>query len=380
MMRILLTHAGGSLGIGFSRALKAAPESIHLIGVDAQPFSLQRAVTDEKHLVPMASDEGYLQVLRDLVAQRRPDLLLVLNEHEMAVVAPSLDRLGAPAFMPQPDVIALCQDKMASYERWKAEGIPVPESMMVRSQEDLRAAFDRLGARLWLRKIRGVGGSGAFATSQWETAKGWIDAHQGWGEFMAAEPLAGETVTWECIWNAGELVAAQGRKRLSTEFANLTPSGITGVGGAHEWVSDPAVDKLAQRAIKSAAREPHGLFTVDMTYDHARVLKVTEVNAGRLNYCGSVIHMFSQGVNLPYLAVQVAMGRRPKAQTPLLNPLPQDLILIHGIDIEPLVLSREAVLRKVLALEQRKGAWSGPDSPGTRPGAVWEAATMHLDD
>ena len=40
-------------------------------------------------------------------------------------------------------------------------------------------------------------------------AKGWIERYNGWGDFVAAEMLTPDTVTWLSIWHEGELVFAK---------------------------------------------------------------------------------------------------------------------------------------------------------------------------
>ena len=71
MKRILVTGAGGSPAIGFQRSLKAAPEAFHLIGVDTNPYTLQRAEVDQRFLVPRPSHPGHLAVLNGIIGERR---------------------------------------------------------------------------------------------------------------------------------------------------------------------------------------------------------------------------------------------------------------------------------------------------------------------
>ena len=77
MKRVLLTSAGGRLALGVTRALKAAPEPLHLIGVDSNKFMLQRAETDENYLVPRANDSDYIPCLRSIIDETGTDFLFV---------------------------------------------------------------------------------------------------------------------------------------------------------------------------------------------------------------------------------------------------------------------------------------------------------------
>jgi hypothetical protein len=153
----------------------------------------------------------------------------------------------------------------------------------------------------------------------------------------------------------GKLIAAQGKRRLYWEFGSLTLSGVTGISGANQYIADPVVDDIAIRAIKALAQEPHGVFFVDMTYDEEDVPNVTEVNAGRFGSSG-IVHSHTDGHNFPYLAVQVALGEQPRMELPLLNPLNQDMVLIHGIDIIPVVADLVELDRCEKDLERRRTA------------------------
>jgi len=359
MKRVLLSHAGGRLGLGFTRALKAAPEPLHLIGLDAGEFSLQRAETDEKNLTPRANEEDYIPVLKSIIAETRPDFLWVQHEAEIDVVSQNAHSLGIPTFLPPPETIALCQDKLASYQRLYQAKVPVPDSILLHNEADLHQAFRELGREIWLRAISGTGGRGSLPVADYDFAKRWVDFHQGWGRFMAARRLTQKMVTWESIWREGKLIFAQGRMRLYWEFGNLTLSGVTGVGGAHRWVADPVVDDIAMRAIKAINPNPHGVFSVDMTYDWQDLPNVTEINVGRF-MSGGVVHFFEYGLNVPYLTMQVGLGTEQDMGLPMLNPLAQNVVLIHGVDILPVVVDVRELEGCTEALEKRRATLRAP--------------------
>jgi hypothetical protein len=152
------------------------------------------------------------------------------------------------------------------------------------------------------------------------------------------------------IWHDGELVVAQGRKRLYWELARISASGVTGVTGAGVTVADPSLDELATAAVLAIDRHPHGLFGVDLTYDRAGVPNPTEINVGRF----FTTHQFftALGLNLPYLYVKLALGEPPPPVPRRLNPLPEDMVWIRGVDFVPVLASAGEVDRHVAALEE----------------------------
>ncbi len=361
MKRVMITYAGGAAGIGFTRSLQAAPELFYTIGLDSNAFMLQRAETDEKHLVPRADDEDFIPVLQSLVQETRPDVLCVQLSKEVPVVSAARDALGTRTFLPSHLTIEVCDDKMASQRVWERAGLPVPRSMLLSSEEDLTAAFRQLGPRLWLRAISGTGGKGAFPTSDFDQARHWVQLHQGWGRFMAAECLEKDSVTWQSIWRNGELLVAQSRKRLYWEFAGIAPSGVTGITGAGMTVSDAALTETARAAVLAIDPRPHGVFSVDLTYDSGGTPRLTEINCGRFF---TTHHFFTAaGLNMPYIYVKAALDEKLPPIARGLDPVASGLVWIRGMDVEPVLTNLAYVQSFERALEERRARVRGQLQP-----------------
>jgi hypothetical protein len=352
--RILVTGAGGSPATNFVRSLRAAPEPFHLVGTDADRYCLMRAETDSRWLVPPASDPDYLPVLNAIAARERVDLVHAQNDAEVTFLSEHRDRVDARLFLPDRETVRICQDKFRSFQRWQAAGLPVPDTMLVASEDDLKAAFERFDGALWLRATSGAGGRGALPVRDYDTARSWLDFHKGWGGFTAAELLEPDSITWMSVWHHGELVVAQGRKRLYWELSRVSPSGVTGVTGAGVTVSDAALDDLATRAVLAIDPRPHGLFGVDLTYDAAGTPNPTEINVGRF----FTTHQFftALGLNLPQVYVRLAFGEPPPPLERRHNPLPDGMVWVRGVDFEPVLTSVAEIDRHVARLEELKRA------------------------
>lgn len=356
MKRILITGAGGSPGIGFTRSLKQSPDFFHTIGFDTNPYNLQRAETDEKYLVPSVKSSEYLPVILDIIHATKPDLIHVQISAEMIEISKIRNQLPCRTFLPDHNTIIICEDKFLSYRCWEDAGIKVPQTMMIGSPEDLKVAFEKFGPKLWLRFTSGSAGRGALPTTDFDEAKLWIDFRKGWGAFSASECLEEQTITWQSIWKDGELIVAQGRKRLYWEFANRAPSGVTGITGTGVTVSDPVVDEIALRAIRAIDKKPHGVFGVDLTYDKNGVPNPTEINIGRF----FTTHQFftQAGLNMPYIFAQAGLDLPLPFIANRVNPLTSGLAWIRGMDVLPVLTTVEQVENSVKALETRRRAIS----------------------
>jgi carbamoyl-phosphate synthase large subunit len=355
-LRILVTGAGGSPATNFIRSLRKAPQPVYLIGVDASKYTLCRAETDERHLVPLTGEPDYADVLFDIVDESRPDLIYIQTDYEIRALSPRREELHARrvrTLLPDDATIALCQDKYRAQKAWEAAGLKVPRSLMIDGPEDVEQAFRDFGAPVWIRAISSAGGgAGSFRAEDVRQALHWVEYCAGWGTFCAAEYLSPDSVTWTGLYKDGELIVAQGRARLYWELGNRAPSGVTGVTGTGVTVSDPVVDELAQRVIAAVDRRPSGIFAVDLTYDRRRVPNPTEINIGRF----FTTHGFftEAGLNLPWFYVCAALGRPVPPVARKINPLPAGLAWVRGVDFLPVLTTVRAIEEQAAGLVERR--------------------------
>lgn len=335
MIRVLLEGSGGPAGIGFTRCLHAADRKFWLIGTEVDPFNLMRSKTDEMYLVPPVKDKEYLNSIRSLIEHTKPDFLHAQPDVVIPVISEHRHKLGVTTFLPKHETIVTCQNKFLSYEKWRAAGINTPRTHMINNCRDLKRAFEEMHGEVWIREIKGAFGKGSLATSSIKLAKEWIDYRKGWGNYTAAELLSPNSTTWSSIWYEGELVVAQGRKRLYWEFSNRAPSGVTGLTGAGITVSDKEVDKVSQEAIFAIDKNPHGIFSVDLTYDFKGNLNPTEINIGR--FFTTIEFLTRAGLNMPYIYVCKGLGLKPPKIKRKHNPIQNKYCWIRGIDIEPIL-------------------------------------------
>ncbi|MBI4845290.1 MAG: carboxylate--amine ligase [Candidatus Omnitrophica bacterium] len=353
MKRILFTGAGGSPATNFIRSLKKAPEPFYFIGVDCDKFYLQRAEVDKKYLVPKAKEKDYIPVLKSLIKETRPDFLFSQVDMELEMISKYRDELGVKTFLPDPETIKICQNKFLSYQKWEQAGIKAPKTIMINDRSDLKRAFSEIGNKLWIREIKGAFGKGSLPVTTFKQAEIWVELNNGWGNYSAAECLdADSMVTWQSIWKDGELIVAQSRKRLYWEFGNRVLSGVTGLTGTGITVADDKVDGLAQKIIFAIDKKPHGIFSVDMTYDNQGVPNPTEINIGRF----FTTHQFftEAGLNMPYIFVKIAFGEDYPKPSRKINPLPSNLAWIRGLDFLPILTDMEKINSYERELEKRR--------------------------
>lgn len=355
MTRIYIGGAGGAPANNFIRSLRESKRKDYLIGASCVPADLFLASVDECHAILPARHANYRVRLLALVRKTKPDFIHAQHDFEVQALSnmrDELSALGVKSFLPRKETVDLCVNKFLSYERWKSAGIRVPETLMLHTSEDLLTAFSKLGGRVWLRAVEGGGGSGALPTSNLVFAQRWIELFKGWGRFSASAMLTPRSITFLSLWHEGSLIVAQTRRRRSWNFGDRTLSGVTGITGVGETCSDKVVTEVSLKSIQAIDRAPHGIFGVDLTYDDAGVPNPTEINIGRF----FTTHYFftKAGLNLPEIYVNIAMDGNFPTLTRTINPLPDGLVWIRGMDVEPVLTTAVELERfeKMLENEQ----------------------------
>ena len=347
---ILVTGCGGAPTTNFIRSLRDADsknERYFIVGIDYDKYTLHRSECDRSYLCPSAKDEAYIGYLVEIIRRENIGFLHTQPEVEVYVVGRQrgvIARTGCRLLMPRQETIELLRDKFLSYEVWARAGIAVPRNIKINTVDDLKRAFAEFGKNIWVRETIGAAGKGSLSSPTYELAKSWIDMRSGWGNTVAAEHLTNRTTTWQSLWENGKLVVGQGRERLYWEAANRAQSGVTGITGTGKIVKDASLAELAMQCIRAADTAPHGIFSVDFTYDRHDVPNPTEINIGKFF---TTHHFITRaGCNMPEIMVQLAFGEY-RGPYDVINPCKEDLYWVRGVDVRPVMLSENEIAVKV---------------------------------
>lgn len=356
MPKILITGAGSVQSNGvINSLLKALRPDEEVVGTGSDPMDLALCKAARKYWVPYSTSPGYREALLQVLDHERPDMIHFQHDlelYEAMRFRADIEARGVKMLVPDNEVIDTCVHKHKSWLKFKAAGVPVPENLMIGNEADLERAFKELGdaeGRIWLRSVSiGAGGKGSFPAKNLESARDWIDKNGGWGDFAAAEMLTPDSITWLSIWQDGELIVAQTRRRRGWAHASRSISGVTGVTKVGETCSYPEVDDIAQRAIKAVTGRPHGIFGVDMTFDRKGVPNPTEINISR--FFATILFFTEAGLNMPVMLKDLCLyGRKPELAKKL-NPLPDGLLWLRGMDSYPRLTTADELDREIIRL------------------------------
>lgn len=350
MKRILATACGGPSTLSFTRSLRDADPDrklYYIIGTDCDKYNIHRAEVDKSYLCPRATDAEYIPFILHIIEKEKIDFLHSQPEIEAFTIGKHREEVllsGCRLYMPDQRTIELLRDKGRSFKVWRDAGIKVPDTLELNDENDLQEAYRRFGEEIWVRETIGAAGKGSLSRPSYDMALAHINQRRMWGKAVASAHLRGDSITWQSIWHQGELVVAQGRKRLNWAFGNRAQSGVTGLTGVGITVSDPDIDMLSIKCIQAADAVPHGIFSVDFTYDNDGIPNPTEINISKFF---TTHHFITRtGCNMPHILVQLAFDEY-KGPFDILNPCKPNMYWIRGIDVLPKLLHKADIEKAV---------------------------------
>ncbi|QIZ52421.1 carboxylate--amine ligase [Dickeya zeae] len=354
--KIVITGAGSAQSNGVINSLLMANDGEEIIGLGSDPADLMLCKAHKKYLMPHSKDPSYKKSLLAVLDAEKPQMIHFQHDAELAIALKFQDEIeatGAKLLVPDYETIDTCVRKYETWVKFRDAGITVPKNILLHSHDDLKLAFQDLGGEdgtIWIRaNAIGGGGLGSLPTSDYDEAVEWIDKHNGWGNFIAAELLTKKTVTSLSIWKDGELIIAQSRSRHGWVHSALSPSGVTGVTKVGETCSDPVVDDIARRAVLAVSEVPNGIYGVDMTYDRNGIPNPTEINISRFF---TTIQFFAEaGLNMPKILKDIVLYNKYPDLPEKVNPLPNGLLWLRGMDCLPKLTTQKEIEATLLRPE-----------------------------
>lgn len=355
MNHILVTYAGRAPGLNFCKSLRKATEKFFIVGIDDNKYSIMWAEADKKILVPSYKSEKYIDLINKICDEYQIDVIYPSKSNgELLLLAANRDKLHARIFLPDEDDVILFEDKWLTYLKIKELNLcRVPQTYLIHNKEELEERMRKLSGDgscdVWIRRIYGSGGAGSISTKDINLAVAWIDRFHGWGKFTISEKLSEKTMTWSAIWKDGKLITSKIRERLYWEFANRTPSGVTGITGAQRVICDNEIDRISENIIRALSNRPNGTIGIDYTLGYDGKPYLTEIQASRLYT--STLFMASCGLNLPYILYKCAMDEELSPQDVDVE-IDSNQVWLKYIENEPFLISMDEIKSKEYEMEQ----------------------------
>ncbi|HXX61539.1 MAG TPA: ATP-grasp domain-containing protein [Candidatus Sulfotelmatobacter sp.] len=316
-LTVIVTACGAPGGPGIIASLRRVRgRGIRVIGVDANSGAAGLRLVDEGHVVPAASSAGYVDAMGEIVRRTGADVILPLSGSELLALSEHPNPLApALAVVNRPEALRESLDKLRCYRFLAGTTVPVPEHRAVRTYDEFVAAVHALGypgvpvcfkpaVSNGQRGFRILRPDADLAYLLLETKPDStvttldmvapILAGGFRKELIVSEYLPGMEYSVDSLVDHGKTLVMVPRKRVDTRL------GISSIGVVHR---DDEIMRVAE-TINEAYRFDYNV-NVQLKYGADGIPKLVEINP---RVSGTICLSVEAGPNLPYLAIQQALG------------------------------------------------------------------------
>lgn len=130
MKNILVTGIGGGVGQGILRNIRSLQLDIVITGTNVEAVSAGNYLCDMVYKVPYSFDPGFVEAIKNIVAERKIDLVIPSTDYEAFYLAKFRNEFPCPVACSPEDVNGMCLDKYINYKKFSHFNIPFAQSIL----------------------------------------------------------------------------------------------------------------------------------------------------------------------------------------------------------------------------------------------------------
>jgi len=361
------------------RSLRAGDAGVYIVGCNNDRFTLKQSSANRLYLTPPVAAAEFGTALLRLVNHEKIDLVIPSGDGDVLALSGLRDQLGSRCFLPEREVIDLCQDKFKLTQFLMARDVPVPATRPVADLNGLGEIFKQLGRQrpLWCRVRAGSRSLGAAPVKTVAQARGWIRYWEDMrgvpaDRFTLSEYLPGRDFMCMSLWHQGRMVLVTTFEKLSYFGGESHPSGKSSLSSLAKTIIDYRLVDICQQAICALAPTVSGAFSVDLKEDVEGIPCITEINAGRF-FIGMTAFDDVSRHNTTTALIKLSLGE-PLDLTDSYVTVP-DHYVVRDLDTLPGVFSATDLLAGVNAWLGDDGGRSGGQGGEWMPSEVSHVGT-----
>jgi len=296
MINVLVPEAGGIGALNIIKCLRE-DKRIRIVAVDAQEYAVGLYKADKKYIVLKVEDPAYFDVLLEICDRENIDILFPSFDQlilEYSKNRELFERRGIKVIVNDIETIEIASNKLLLYKKLK-ELIPIAETL---TYEEIDLESNNLFPMI-MKPIRASGSANVYKINSKDELLKYASLFQEKiNEFIFQEYLDGPEYTVDMLCDFdGRPLAIVPRKRLEIK-AGVTYKGVT--------VKNQEIDTIGKKLSEYLKFKGPICFQVG-TLTKSGEIKLFEINP---RICGTMIFTKNAGVNMPLLAVKLAMGEK----------------------------------------------------------------------
>ncbi len=339
----MCTSAGNDGFPAVYRAICANSEArpIAVLAVDCRECAPGLHLAHEGAVVPLRNDPSHMSAVLELIHRHSIDVLLPLSTEDQAFYSGRENELGIPIVTSDAKALRVANDKYLLVTHLEQSELAslVPRFIKPDGRESLERGASELGYpenRVVYKFDRGTGAQGLKILDASVKPEGrisdrlnrdirlaelaeWLSQAQTMPEAHLVEYLPGTEYSVDVLCNGGTSIQTVVRRRDGSMFGLATDTTV---------VDEPDIQKAAEDIV--ALLGLSFVINVQFRRDASGAPKILEINP---RIPGSIDLTVASGVNMPYLALKLALGEAiepsaPKVGTRLLR-------VWSGVVLEP---------------------------------------------
>ncbi|OJF91901.1 ATP-grasp domain-containing protein [Alkalibacterium sp. 20] len=160
-MKILVTGAGEVLGQAAIKSIRSSSLNATIVALNASSSGAGLYWADQYYIVPRAKDPIYMDKIREIIENERPDIILIGTAHEYSVFSDARNEIereyNTKVLVSSRKVIDIADDKWLTHKFLKDNNLDYPESCL---PGDEQALIDKVGFPLIVKPRVGSGSVG----------------------------------------------------------------------------------------------------------------------------------------------------------------------------------------------------------------------------
>ncbi|UKN01573.1 ATP-grasp domain-containing protein [Paracrocinitomix mangrovi] len=150
-IKVIVTAAGAPGASTFIHQLKhkVTERKVEIVAIDMDPQAIGRFISDKFYVVPAATDNNYIQTLKDLILKEKPDIFYCVSSYEVPIVSKykeELEALGTIVIVGNHEDAELAGNKYTLYEALKnVEGVKIPKYFYPKNLDEFVTYAKELG-------------------------------------------------------------------------------------------------------------------------------------------------------------------------------------------------------------------------------------------
>lgn len=316
MKRILMTGGGAPGGPGVLKCLKLLGNGYEIYVADANENSSGRFLSNNFCVIPVASDDNFIDSLLKICKEKRIDIIFPLVTKELLLLSKAIDQfevIGTRIIVSDYESLVIANNKSRLYTHLKGLGIKLPNFKVINNYNDFKIVsneFVEIYGGYCIKPSVSNGSRGVRIVSKNLNSGDLLFNHKpnsiyvehlhlnsilkdySFPELLISEILPGREFTIDTILdNNGKPIVILPRERLKTNG---------GISVAGKFINDQKIISYCLEILNSLnLRGPIGLQVKEDKFGNFLLLEINP----RIQ--GTSVAALGAGINLPKISVQL---------------------------------------------------------------------------